>query len=325
MPDCDSGPQLAEIRPLISVGLPVRDAERTVALAITSILRQTYEEWELLILDDRSHDTSKRIANRIAEADSRIRVLDARGSEGLVSRLNQGISAARGELFARMDADDVAYPTRFQRQVEFLLTNPSVDVVGTSMLVFRGEGIARGVRVAPTSHGAICARPNAGFKLFHPTWMGKTEWFRTHGYREYARRWEDQELLCRAWQNSRFANIAEPLVGYREDRVHALSSARTRFRFAAAVMKHRTAERRFGEATAAFFEQMAKAVAETTAAGLGLESLLRHRARQVSPEFISEWREVWSHTRQRACQLNARPALPSPAGHGETRACKHSA
>jgi glycosyltransferase involved in cell wall biosynthesis len=314
MLDLGSGSQLSQIRPLISVGLPVRDAERTLAMAITSILCQTYEEWELLIINDRSRDTSRQIACRIAEVDPRIRVLDAKGAEGLVPRLNQAIATARGELFARMDADDVAYPTRLQRQLEFLLTNPSVDVVGTSMLVFRNEGIARGVRLAPTSHGVICARPNAGFKLFHPTWMGKIEWFRTHGYREYARRCEDQELLFRAWQNSRFANVAEPLLGYREDRIHALSAARARLRFAAAVMKHRTAERRFGEATAAFLEQVAKGVAETTAAGLGLESLLGHRARQTSPEFIAEWQEVWSRTLRRACQLNMQPISPGHSG-----------
>src|SRR6266511_6459511 len=128
-------------QPLVSIGLPVRNAEDTLAIALASVLLQTVGDWELLVLDDRSQDSSSKIARRIAEGDPRIRVLEASGASGLVPRLNQAVAAARGKFFARMDADDVAYPTRLERQLEFLGLNPTVDVVGTSMLVFRGEGI----------------------------------------------------------------------------------------------------------------------------------------------------------------------------------------
>jgi glycosyltransferase involved in cell wall biosynthesis len=296
------------VQPLVSVGLPVRNAERTLAVALASVLCQTFEDWELLVLDDYSQDSSRRIALEIAEADPRVRVLQPRGDEGLVPRLNQAVAAARGEYFARMDADDVAYPARFERQLEFLRANPSIDVVGTSVLVFRNHGIARGVRRAPPTHEAICARPSAGFKLFHPTWMGKAKWFLDHGYRNSARGWEDQELLLRAFRHSRLANLPEPLLGYREDTIHLRTVLRARANFARIVMKQEAARGRYGQAMGALLEQAAKAGAELTAVSLGMTFLLRNRARPASPDSIAEWQEVWSGTLKRARQLNPGPS-----------------
>jgi hypothetical protein len=203
-----------------------------------------------------------------------------------------------------MDADDVAYPTRFQRQIEFLCRHPDIDVVGTWMLVFRGDGIVRGVRAAPTEHEMIIRRPSSGFRLFHPTWMGKIEWFRTHRYRGYARRCEDQELLLRSFTRSRFANIPDPLLGYREDRVELVPMLCGRAKFAKLVTARLAERSRYGRATAVLLEQAAKAGAEMAAASLRLECLLRNRARSASPDFIAGWEEVWSNTLRRARQLD---------------------
>jgi glycosyltransferase involved in cell wall biosynthesis len=292
------------------VALPIRDAERTLPFALASILAQTYDSWELLVLDDYSSDRSKDIALETAALDPRVRVLEPTGSGGLVPRLNQAMAAARGMLFARMDADDVAYPARLKRQVEFLRANPSVDVVGTSMFVFREEGIAKGVRTAPVSHEAICARPASGFRLFHPTWMGRLEWFRTYQYREEARRCEDQELLLRACPTSRFANLPEPLLGYREDRVNLRSGLQGRMNFAGAVMRQEFRRRHPARGVAAAVEQAGKAVVDITAVTLGVEShLLSHRAKRAPLNLIVEWERIWLATVRHARRLHGDPAL----------------
>jgi glycosyltransferase involved in cell wall biosynthesis len=302
-------------RPTLSVGLPVSDAEGTLATALTSIRCQTYADWELLVLDDFSEDASQGIALEIAEADPRVRVLAPRGPQGLVPRLNEGISAARGQYFARMDADDVAYPTRFEEQLKFLQGHPSVDVVGTSILVFRGDGIPRGVREAASAHDAICSRPRAGFKLFHPTWMGKIKWFRDYGYRTSARGWEDQELLFRAFRDSCFANLRKPLLGYREDRIPLRRATRARADYAKIVIEYEAACGRYGHAIATVFEQTAKALAEITAIGLGLEDMLRNRATPATSDSLAEWRDIWLENLRRTRELTARPGSVDSAMH----------
>src|SRR4029077_8476962 len=81
-------------------------------------------------------------------------------------------------------------------------------------------------------HEGICGRPWRGFYLPHPTWMGKTAWFRKHCYQPKAVRMEDQELLLRTYRTSRFASLEEILVGYREDSFSLRKSLSTRVHFA---------------------------------------------------------------------------------------------
>src|SRR5439155_1702124 len=111
------------------------------------------------------------------------------------------------------------------------------------------------------------------------------------------------ELLFRAFRDSRFANLAEPLVGYREDRIRLRRSVVARFKFAATVMKRRAGEGGLRQATGAFIEQAGKAVAETAATGLGLESLLVHRAEPAPPGSLDDWRDIWRATLSRARQF----------------------
>src|SRR5690349_16140442 len=114
--------------PLLSVGLPVFNAASTLPLAISSIVAQTFRDWELLILDDGSSDSSVAVANGFR--DSRIRVISDGRHAGLSERLNQAVALSRGRYFARMDADDCSYPERFERQLGFLQHNREVDLVG---------------------------------------------------------------------------------------------------------------------------------------------------------------------------------------------------
>src|ERR1039457_5293818 len=100
--------------PEVSVLLPVRDGARTLALAMLSVLEQSFSDFELLVLDDGSVDASPDIALRFD--DSRVRLLRDGMKQGLAARLNQGIGLAAGRYIARMDADDVCFPQRFARQ-----------------------------------------------------------------------------------------------------------------------------------------------------------------------------------------------------------------
>src|ERR1035437_9491972 len=184
--------------PEVSVLLPVRDGARTLALAMLSVLDQSFGDFELLVLDDGSIDASPNIALRFG--DPRVRLLRDGMKQGLAARLNQGIDAAAGRYIARMDADDVCFPDRFARQVARLNTERSLDLIGCRVLDFDDSGSATGLRPYRLSHEALCALPWNGFYLVHPSWMGRADWFRRYRYQipEVVRA-EDQELLLRAY------------------------------------------------------------------------------------------------------------------------------
>ena len=200
---------------VISILLPVLNCEKYLYSAIKSILGQTFQQWELLVLDDSSDDMSCQIAASFR--DTRIVLVPPEGPAGLASRLNQGMMIARGRYIARMDADDIAFPERFARQVAYLTTHPEVDVVGTRAIVFRDDGSVFGLLPYASTHEAMCARPWNNIPLAHPTWMGKAEWFRKYRYNypEYHRA-EDQELLLRSHKESKFSCIPEVLMAYRQ-------------------------------------------------------------------------------------------------------------
>ena len=200
--------------PLVTVLLPVRDGARTLALAMLSVLEQSFRDFELLLLDDGSTDATPRIA--LGFDDARVRLLQDGARRGLAARLNQGIDAAAGRYIARMDADDVCFPERFARQVARLESEPALDLLGCAVLEFDDAGRARSLRPSRSAHAALCAQPWNGFYIAHPSWMGRTDWFRRHRYRtpELARA-QDQELLLRAYPHSRFAVLEDILLGYR--------------------------------------------------------------------------------------------------------------
>ncbi|TSA15521.1 MAG: glycosyltransferase [Betaproteobacteria bacterium] len=209
--------------PELSVLLPVRDGARTLALSMLSVLEQSYGDFELLVLDDGSVDASPEIARSFGDA--RVRLLRDGMQRGLAAMLNQGISLAGGRYIARMDADDICFPQRFARQVARLNTESALDLVACRVLDFDDSGCVTGLRPFRLTHEALCARPWNGFYMVHPSWIGRADWFRRHRYRtpELARA-QDQELLLRAYPESRYAVLDEILLGYR---VGPMSLAKT--------------------------------------------------------------------------------------------------
>lgn len=193
-----------EKKPLVTIGIPIYNAEKFLRNAIQSCINQTYENWELLLMCDGSTDNSNRIAAEMSELDSRIKVVNDSVNRGLVYRLNQSINIAHGKYYARMDADDVMEIHRIQKQVEFLEMNPQVDVVGSSTMLIDGNN---------NIIGSSLMSGNTSFA--HPTVMGKTNWFQANPYDLSALRAEDFDLWNRTRKYSCFANIEKPLLFYR--------------------------------------------------------------------------------------------------------------
>lgn len=212
------------------------NASGTIGLALQSILTQTYQNWECIVVDDGSTDRTVESLSHVK--DSRIRFIqEPLGNRGLAARLNQCVRLARGQYVARMDADDVAYPQRLERQVQFLETYRDIDLLGTGAVIFKEEGEIIGCYPTARSHEAICRRPWWGFPLAHPTWMGKRTWFLSHPYSDEDTRCEDQALLLQSFSHSRFAALEEVLLGYRVAEIAAGKLGRGRLNYCRRLVK----------------------------------------------------------------------------------------
>lgn len=281
------------MQPLVSIGMPVFNCQNTIKSAVQSILNQSYKNWELFLIDDGSTDSTLSLLKELE--DSRIKVIAGEKNLGLAARLNQAISLSNGKYFARMDGDDLAYPERFETQVNYLESHREVDLVASKVMVFNAEGIALGSYPFRQSHSEICSRPRSGFYMVHPTWMGKNEWFRKNLYDEKIFRCEDQELLLRSYENSYFACVPEILLGYREASLSLKKIYGSRYYYGAALIKKTLKNQNYYFLILGLTVQLLKGLVDTFAITTGLNyKILRHRINPVSQVEIDRWREVWS-------------------------------
>ena len=207
--------------------MPVYNAGKYLRLAVLSLVNQSFTDWELLLIDDGSTDDA---VQSIADIDdARIRILRDGSNRGLAARLNEAIDQARGVYFARMDQDDVSYPERFARQVAMLQANAEIDLLATRAITIDEDNVATGLFPGAMSHAQICARPWRGFHFPHPTWMGRTAWFRKFHYTVPGPYFcEDQELLLRSYRSSRFCTVDAVLFAYRiRSRIDLRKQAKT--------------------------------------------------------------------------------------------------
>jgi len=273
--------------PLISIGMPVFNNAATLKESICSIIMQHYKNWELLIMDDGSTDESMEIAS--AFTDSRIKIVTDGENRGLAARMNQAVSMSRGELFARMDADDIAYPRRLLVQQAYLKEHPGVDLLGCGSLVFSKGRRSCGIRIYPEMHADICATPGSGLLLMHPTWMGKIDWFRQSTYNETLKKAQDQELLLRTFNHSVFANVPEILMAYREDQVGLKKTLLTRYY----VMRALSNSGSVNIAISGTIKQALKVLIDIGFYTIGLRAyLIRKRSIAASDAAIDEWKKV---------------------------------
>ena len=199
----------------------MRDAEAFLGQAIDSVLAQTHEDFELLIADDGSRDRSREIAEEAAKSDPRVRILPTRGGRGIVASLNHLLAEARGEYLARMDADDVALPERFERQVAHMAAHPECIALGSRTLLVDADGDPLRPFALELTHEEIDAAHLAGRggAICHPAAMMRTEAVRRVGGYDPARELaEDTDLFLRLAETGRLANLPDCLLLYR---IHA--------------------------------------------------------------------------------------------------------
>jgi glycosyltransferase involved in cell wall biosynthesis len=203
----------------ISVVIPVYNAARYIQAAIASVQAQTGCEFEIIAVDDGSKDRSKLILDRIASADSRLRVI-SRPNTGIVGALNDGLAAATGEFVARMDADDIALPGRFAAQLSYFEAHPECVALGTDILYTDPEGSPL-IRHRPSlTHEVIVAQlleANGG-AIIHPTLMVRRAALeKVGGYRpETLNFLEDLDLYLRLAEIGELANLPEIHLHYRQ-------------------------------------------------------------------------------------------------------------
>lgn len=207
-----------EKQPQVTVILPVYNGEKYLTEAIESILNQSYKNFELIIINDGSHDKSLLIAEKFK--DKRIRIYNQKHNQGLAKTLNFGINLAKGKYIARQDQDDFSYPERLKKEVDYLNKNPKCGLIGTWAEIWKGKNkdTNRFLKHPATNdllqlfllfnnpfvHSSVIIRKKA---------LNEIGLYSTDKEREPP---EDYELWSRIAQKYDLANIPEILHAYRE-------------------------------------------------------------------------------------------------------------
>ncbi len=198
----------------ITIGVPFYNVGELLLDCVKSILAQTEQQWELLLVDDGSTDNSLKIARSIDHP--RIRVISDGCNRGLSVRLNQIATLARGEFIARQDADDLMHPDRLKEQINYLENHPQIDAVGCPWFAIDGAANIVG-RSAGQSLDLRSASVLKRVPLSHGTVLGRRAWFQRIPYASHLRRSQDRDFWIRAvlLENSQVAMLDEPRYFYR--------------------------------------------------------------------------------------------------------------
>jgi len=204
--------------PLVSVILPVYNADRYLPLALDSLLAQTYPHFEIIAIDDGSSDTSLSILKKYAKKDKRIRVFSNTRNIKISRTLNFGISKAKGKYIARMDADDIALPHRFQKQVRFLLSHPEVVIVGGQCKTIDINSQIIGRKLFPITHETINDSLFTGNPIQHPAALINCALLPKNfsWYNPNLPPAEDLDLFFRLGKYGQYANLPTYVLKYRQ-------------------------------------------------------------------------------------------------------------
>lgn len=202
--------------PLVSVIMPVYNAENYLAEAIESILKQTYRNFEFIIVDDASTDNSKPIIKKYAKKDRRIRSYFSKSNHGEAAARNLGFSKARGEYIAVMDGDDISDNKRLEKQVDYLTKHRDTVVMGSNISIMDSTSTVYGERHYTENDREI--RKEIGWKspFAHPTvMMKKNALDLAKGYDEGLLQAPDYDLWFRLLRLGKGHNLQEKLLIYR--------------------------------------------------------------------------------------------------------------
>ena len=202
-------------QPVVSVLTSVRDGDPFLKLSVDSLRRQSYEEWELIAIDDGSTDSSGEVLDEYAATDPRIRVFH-QGNRGLSASLAEGLAKVRGVYVARLDADDLMLPGRLQTQVALLQGQPEVVLVGSAAEFLDEEGEVRCKYLMPTDEKAVRRALIRYNPFFHSSVMFRTDAARrAGGYDGQLKAGQDYDLWMRLSRIGQVVNLPEPYIQLR--------------------------------------------------------------------------------------------------------------
>jgi glycosyltransferase involved in cell wall biosynthesis len=210
----------------ISVLMPVYNVEPYVADALASIQSQTFADIEIVIVDDCSTDNTLRIVEGIARTDARIRIISTPRNRGLTAALNFGLDFCHSPFIARMDGDDIALPTRLEKQLRFLEENSGIALVGCATVAIDESGNpvpGLGISRKPSNDEDVAKTMLLASPCSH-IWLARSEVYACLSKYRDMKCAEDYDFLLRALAAGyRISNLAEPLMLIRK-RVGNLSS-----------------------------------------------------------------------------------------------------
>jgi glycosyltransferase involved in cell wall biosynthesis len=201
-------------QPKISVIMPVYNASAYLREALESILKQTFVDFEFIIVDDGSKDDSRSII--ASYTDPRIRYVEHKKNMGLIATLNEMLELAQAPYVARMDSDDVSLPTRLEKEYAYLEQNPDVVAVGSEATVISIDGRPLYEQVALAEHEAIVRILAVASPFVHGSVLLRRDAVLLAGsYSKEAYQAEDYELWYRLSKVGKLANLKETLYQYR--------------------------------------------------------------------------------------------------------------
>ena len=202
---------------MISVVMPVYNGSFYIREAIESILGQTYSNFEFIIIDDGSADSSSEIIKEYAQIDNRINFI-SRANKGYAETVNEGVGIACGKYVAMMDQDDISLPSRFEKQVDFLDNNQEYVAVGTLSELIGPEGDRISCLFKITGHDNIdeAHMKCIGGTIIHPSLMiRKKSLMQVSGYKKEFNQATDLDLFLRLAEIGKLENINEVCFLYR--------------------------------------------------------------------------------------------------------------
>lgn len=198
-------------KPKVSVIMTVYNEQEHIKKSVTSVLNQTYKDFELVIVNDGSNDRTQEILEHEFN-DRRVKIFNQE-NKGRVKALNQALKLSAGEYVAILDADDYCLPERLKKQVEFLDRNPDVAVVGTAYYRYDGIRGEKWIRKYPTENEKIRKEMSKYMPLAHSSIMIRKFCLDEIGcYDERFDTLQDMELLIRIAKKFKLANLEEPLI-----------------------------------------------------------------------------------------------------------------
>jgi len=201
---------------LVSVILPVFNGQEYLSVAIDSILSQTYDAFELIIIDDHSIDGTSKILQDYELLDKRITVIKNESNMKISYCLNEGIRHSQGKYLLRMDSDDWSYPERMEKQVKFMENNENIVVSGSNIQVCDENLNILNTRKYPLFDNEIRKKIFRYSPFAHPATIWKTDIVKkVNGYNESLHVAQDYDLYFRMGNHGLFGNINEDLIKLR--------------------------------------------------------------------------------------------------------------